>query len=162
MDENSHIKIEQFAEIVRRFCVWAESPFSNVKTEMPMARSMLAELHSAVFLPDVEPEDVELEDVTSDEWKKVLDRFSNLPVNGYHLVFDPTEVQDGETVYAQLADDLADIYRDLKYGLKLFDAGYLSDAVWEWKFHFENHWGWHLLGAQRLIHFWFMKHGDDL
>lgn len=128
---------------------------------MLTARKILAELHSVVFLPDVETEDVKVEDVSTDDWKKVLNRFSDLSVKGYWLVFDPIEAQEGETVFAQLADDLADIYRDIKYGLKLFDAGLQNDAAWEWKFHFEIHWGWHLLGAQRVIHFWFFHHADD-
>lgn len=156
MNETSKIEIEQFAESVRRYCDWAENPLANADSEMKTARLLLAELHSVVFLTDLETDDdVEMEDVTSEEWKAVVKRFSKLPVNGYWLVFDPIEAKENETVFAVFSDDLADIYRDIKYGLKLFDAGHLAEAVWEWKFHFKIHWGWHLLEAQKVVHFWF-------
>lgn len=49
-----------------------------------------------------------------------------------------------------LWDDLADIDRDLSRGLMLWDRG--SDnartaACWEWRFHYEIHWGHHLFRA---------------
>lgn len=162
MDEQGGIEIERFANIVRRYCAWAENSPVDTELEMHTARTLLAELHTVMLLPDVEPDDeVKLEDVTVEEWKAVVGRFANLPVYGYWLVFDPMEAQENETVYASFADDLADIYQDIKYGLRLFEAGHSAEAVWEWKFNFKIHWGWHLLGAQRAIHFWFIHKGED-
>ncbi len=162
MDERTKTEIERFADIVRRYCTWAENPLADAETEMQTARNLLSELHAVIFLPEVETDgNVELEDVTAEEWKGVVARFANLPVDGYWLVFDPIEAQENETVYATLADDLADIYRDTKYGLRLFDSGHLAEAAWEWKFNFKIHWGWHLLEAQKVIHFWFVHNGGD-
>jgi hypothetical protein len=162
MDERAKTEIERFADIVRRYRAWAEKPLADAEIEMQTARTLLAELHSVVKLQDIETDDdVELEDVTAEEWKGVVARFASFPVDGHWLVFDPIEAQENDTVYATLADDLADIYRDTKYGLRLFDAGHLAEAAWEWKFHFKIHWGWHLLGAQRVIHFWFVHNGDE-
>ncbi len=162
MDELSKTEIKLFADIVRRYCTWAENPLADTQTEMQTARKLLAQLHAVILLPEIETDDeIKLENVTAEERKSVVARFANLPVNGYWLVFDPTEAQENESVYITLAEDLSDIYRDIKYGLRLFEAGHITEAIWEWKFHFKIHWGWHLLGAQRVIHFWFVHNGDE-
>ncbi|MBD2451990.1 DUF5063 domain-containing protein [Nostoc sp. FACHB-152] len=51
--------------------------------------------------------------------------------------------------------NLTDIYLDLKKGLILYEHSYFIEALWEWRFHFEIHWGAHLVGAQRAIHNYF-------
>jgi hypothetical protein len=56
---------------------------------------------------------------------------------------------------AMLWDDLADIYRDLKNGLRLFDLGTQDatlQAIWDWRFGYENHWGSHLMQALVTVH----------
>jgi Domain of unknown function (DUF5063) len=157
MDEQTKIKVEKFAEIARRYCAWAESSASETHSEMQMAQKFLAELNYFVLdLPDDEFEDdVELEDVSTEQWKLVRERFSNLPVNGYWTIFDPIYDEEKVAVYGMLSDDLGDIYRDIKYGLLLFDAGHFSEAVWEWRFNFNIHWGRHLLDAQKVIYSYF-------
>ncbi len=163
MDERNKTEIEHFADIIRRYCLWAENPLADVQSEMQTARKLLAELHAVILLPEFETDDkIKLKNVTAEEQKSVMARFANLPVNDYWLVFDPTEAKENETVFITLAEDLSDIYRDTKYGLRLFEAGHLAEAAWEWKFGFKVHWGWHLLGAQRIVHFWFFHNEDDL
>jgi len=156
MDGELKSKVEDFAEIVRRYCIWAKSPFGEIEVEMQTAQKILAELNYFVLdLPDDEFEDdVELEDVSTEQWKIVRNRFENLPIKGYWTIFDPTKDKENDAVFAELSDDLADIYQDIKYGLVLFDAGHFSEAVWEWKFNFKIHWGRHLLNAQKVIYSW--------
>ena len=156
MDEQTKIKVENFAGIVRRYCDWAESTADESHLEMQKSQKILAELNLFVLdLPDdVYEEDVELEKVSTEQWKLVRDRFRKLPVDGYWTIFDPSKIEDKEAIYNELSDDLADIYRDIKYGLLLFDAGHLLEAVWEWKFNFRIHWGRHLSSAQKVIYSW--------
>lgn len=156
MDEQTRNKVENFAKIVRRYCLWAESFFGEIEVEMQTAQKILTELNYFVLdLPDDNSEDdIKLEDVSTEQWKVVRDRFRNLPVDGYWTIFDPSKVEENEAVFTELSDDLADIYRDIKYGLLLFDAGHFSEATWEWKFHFKIHWGRHLLNAQKVIYSW--------
>jgi hypothetical protein len=54
--------------------------------------------------------------------------------------------------YNSLAGDLSEIWADLREGLSLYDHGHVVEAVWEWRFGFEHHWGTHLVAAQRAIH----------
>ncbi len=70
-------------------------------------------------------------------------------------VFDGTAPEgdrQGDVVTADLADDLTDIYRNLRDGLKYFDEGDPDEAVWQWKFSFGIHWGRHATSALRAIY----------
>lgn len=146
--------IDEFAGVARRYCEWAESPFGEPHEEMGIARELLAKLHSAIV-------DVELDDsgdetadlVTYEDWYSIMKRFQNLPVDLYWDVFDP--LQEESPVLNTLSDDLSDIYRDLKEGLILYETGRVAEAVWQWRFDFDIHWGSHLTGAQRAIHSYF-------
>lgn len=74
----------------------------------------------------------------------------------YWTVFDPTNPKDTEAVCGDLADDLGDIYKDIKKDLLTFDhptPGSKEHAIWSIKFHFEKHWGEHAIDALRTIHF---------
>lgn len=54
-----------------------------------------------------------------------------------------------------LWDDLADIYRDLRFGLALWAIGTekaKAEAAWEWRLIFEAHWGNHLFRAMSTVH----------
>lgn len=146
--------VEVFAEIVQRYCSWAEGPSGEPHDEMVTARKLLAELHLSVLaLPDLGPGEDTKDNLTADDWKSVSGRFQNLPVDGYWDVFDP--LNESDSVFNALWDDLSDIYRDLREGLLLYQRGQIVEAVWEWRFHFEIHWGAHLTGAQRAIHAYF-------
>jgi hypothetical protein len=146
--------LEVFADIVQRYCSWAESPSGEPHDEMLAARKLLAELHlAALSLPDLGPGEDTEDELTADDWKIVCSRFQKLPVGGYWDVFDP--LKEEAPVFNSLWDDLSDIYRDLKEGLLLYRNGRIVEAAWEWRFNFEIHWGAHLTGAQRAIHAYF-------
>jgi hypothetical protein len=51
-----------------------------------------------------------------------------------------------------VADDLADIYRDIKNGLWLHENRHSTEAIWEWKHSFNTHWGRHAVGALHALH----------
>lgn len=71
----------------------------------------------------------------------------------YWQVFDPTK--DNKAIYGTLADDIADIYRDLKQGLILKEAHQAppEDIIGDWRLGFYSHWGKHAIDALRTIHF---------
>jgi len=72
--------------------------------------------------------------------------------NLYWQVFDPTK--DKEAIYGSLADDIADIYGDLKKGhdLKEKHQAMPENAIWMWRFSFHSHWGKHAIEALGVIH----------
>jgi len=70
----------------------------------------------------------------------------------YWMVFDPTK--DSEAIHGSLADDIADIYSDLKEGLILAatNAYRLRDIIFEWRLGFDTHWGQHAVDALGVLH----------
>jgi hypothetical protein len=144
--------VEGFAEVARRYCEWAEGEFGEPLDELRRARLLLAELHlAAIRLPALgSAGDSEAARLSHEEWSSFFGKFASLPLNGYWDVFNPLE--ETEPVLNSLADDLSDIYRDVKAGLSLYDGRHYAEASWEWRFNFQIHWGQHLVGAQRALH----------
>ena len=70
-------------------------------------------------------------------------------------VFDPTKVTKDDPLLGDLADDLADIYCDLRRGLDAWDsadAATRREILWTWRFGYESHWGRHLVEALSAIY----------
>lgn len=148
--------LDDFAAAVRSYCDWAASTMATetAKSEMLTARRHLSSLYAmAVNLPAYECDWVERAP-TKDEWSKTFNRFGELPVGYYGSICDPLEVPAGEAALGDLADDLADIWRDLRKGLTIFDEGYREAAGWQWQESFTIHWGEHAVNALAVIHFW--------
>jgi hypothetical protein len=73
--------------------------------------------------------------------------------NLYWQVFDPTT--DSEAIRGSLADDIADIYRDVEEGLGYHDPDLAmqTDITFGWRIGYYSHWGKHAMDAERTIHF---------
>ena len=119
------------------------------------ARQRLLELYAAGSrLPHVEPPDGITPGPTC-ERPKGWPGFDKFDV--YWEVFDPYE--ESVPVAGLLSDDLLDVYGDLQRGLVLWNKGGATKsratrvaAIWEWRFHFEAHWGDHAADALRALH----------
>ena len=154
--------IERFADTVRRFCRWAESEPQDPISEARTARRLLAELYlQAIDLPEVSS-DADAPEIVQEQYQSVFKRFGALPFNYYSECFNPLAIPAEQPVTADLADDLADIWRDLKRGLALYEDGAIEAAVWEWRFHFSAHWGHHACGALYALQAWFSQNNCDL
>ena len=68
--------------------------------------------------------------------------------DAYWLEFD--RVGDTHSMTGSLADDLTDIYCELKHGLRLV-AEQPKEAVESWLTGYDRHWGRHLSDAQRHL-----------
>jgi hypothetical protein len=56
-------------------------------------------------------------------------------------------------VILPIADDVADVWRDVKRGLLALGEGHRPDDVtWQWRFDFYSHWGRHATEALRALH----------
>ena len=153
-------RIQLFAETAGKFCTWAEGAPQSPEREAMFALHLLSDLYQqGLQLPpifgDEEPFEVPLED-----WSRIYKRFGALPFNYYMQCASPQNVPDDVPGVADLADDLADIWRDLKRGLGLFNAGYVSAACWEWRQSFWQHWGNHAAGGIFTLHNWLSQHSQ--
>jgi hypothetical protein len=96
-----------------------------------------------------------------------FDLFSRLRVrlgerDMYWLEYDhPDDTNtDGEHRTGSLADDLTDIYFELKRGLNMLDAAGPDEVAHLWELGFKEHWGQHLVDAER--HLYSLKINDQL
>lgn len=145
--------LEVFADATERFCAWAEGAAGDNATEATTARFHLAQLYvAALGLRDPTP-DWDVEGPTDSEWELMHKRFGALPFQYYSCV-DPHAVPGEEPVVGDLADDLADIWRDLKLGLTAYRAGDRTAAEGIWLFNFVIHWGRHATDALLALHSW--------
>ncbi|HEY4179503.1 MAG TPA: DUF5063 domain-containing protein [Kofleriaceae bacterium] len=149
-------EVAAFVDQARQFCDLVEKAREYSLAERLAAfRHRLLELYaSGSTLPVVNPPEG-IEAGPSRDRPKDWAGFGD--VDTYWEVFDPY-VGDAP-VAGSLSDDVLDIYRDLQRGLTLWDhdAAANSDAfklcaIWEWRFHFETHWGDHAIDALRALH----------
>ncbi|HEY5790304.1 MAG TPA: DUF5063 domain-containing protein [Gammaproteobacteria bacterium] len=74
--------------------------------------------------------------------------------DGYWLEFDPVGDAHAD-MSGSLADDLVDIYHDVRRGLELLEAapeGAAKVATRHWKRTYRLHWGQHLVDAERHLY----------
>jgi hypothetical protein len=160
---------DRFSAIAYQFCSVVDSASGLDRTELlgKLYPVLPALISAAITLPDVSrDDDDELEGsssrvsdvrhLTEQEWgelyKVLKERLGDWDL--YRQVFDPT--QDNNAVFGSLADDIADIYRDLKDGLAVRETlQILPDAIaiWTWRLLFYSHWGKHAMDALLTIHF---------
>lgn len=153
--------LDTFARVAAEYCAWAEAAPGEPRAEALIARRLLLDLmRGAIALPEVCPEEVVRAEITIDDYMRVFRRFGALPFQYYSECFDPLLVPAEEPVRADLADDLADVWRDLKEGLMLRDQSPES-AAWQWRFNFEIHWGHHASAGLYALQSWFSQHLDD-
>jgi hypothetical protein len=151
-------QIDEFARVAAQFCQWAEGESLPPEREAHVAHQLLCDLYQlALRLPPEFGEEAP-SDVSDESWKRVYRRFGALPFNYYSHCFDPRELPNGVATTADLADDLADIWRDLKRGLSLFGAGHVQAAAREWRRSFWQHWGRHAAGGIYALHCWLAEH----
>jgi hypothetical protein len=177
-----HPTLHAFAAVAEQFCALIEGHEAYGGLQFLTAvHPVLAHLYAAALdLPDTSilfDDDQDPEDGTPDDaveqaggptehepdpdrlelesWKRL---FKSLQAKFgerefYREIFDPYESrEEAPELYGSLSDDLADIYRDVRSGLLKWRRGDSGEALWEWWFHFEIHWGEHASGAVRAMY----------
>jgi len=152
----------RFAAVASQFCSIVESAntFERMGFAVEIYRLLPKLIDEAIGLPDVatgdSPEVIEQSiRQGNEEWNRLYTLLKEKlgEWDAYRNVFDPT--RDTEAICGSLADDIADIYRDLNEGLALMKNAELEseEAIWAWRFAFHSHWGKHAIDALLTIHF---------
>lgn len=166
-DEIAHIA-SRFSATACQFCSVVDSASSSNRTELlsKLYRILPVLISEAISLPDASldyggPQEtagcgLRIGAPGEHEWRKLYNFLKEKLGDWdlYHQVFDPTK--DSEAICGTLADDIADIYRDLRKGLAFREkrSGQPDvDAVWTWHLLFYSHWGKHAMDALLTIHF---------
>lgn len=149
---------EAFGELAASYCALIEHVDEHNPQDVLHRLWVLlpALMSGATQLPEVQPTPgAEAPEIGHAEWSA---RFGALNAvlgeqGGYWTTMEVYADQEPVVVNLPLADDLADIWRDLRGGLdSLASTGVVADAVWEWRFNFEIHWGAHAIEALRAVH----------
>lgn len=94
--------------------------------------------------------------VTEESWEIIFNELRNKfkPQDEFWTV-DHADFQDNEPIKESLAENLTDMYQDLKDFVLLYSKGTESakeNAVQDCKLFFETHWGYRLVQSQKYIH----------
>jgi len=160
----------RFGSVAQRFCAVVDSAPNLDKLELlvQVYRVLPQLIGEAIGLPNVELSDSESPEeertksaaragarLSEAQWGQLYAFLKEKlgDWDPYWQVFDPTK--DSEAIHGSLADDIADIYRDLKEGITLSEARQAlpEDNIWEWRLGFYSHWGKHAIDALLTIHF---------
>lgn len=160
--------IIEFVTVASEYCIFIENTnrFSK-KDFLNKARKILSLLYlksSLIPKPESTFYDENEKFVSEEDWDFI--QSSVQKKMGYHDefrdIYDPLTHEQLEQSVANISDNLADIYQDLKNFVNLYNIGteeLMNDALWECQFNFEKFWGQKLLAALKAIHDVFF--GDD-
>ena len=139
---------ERFAAQVREYNAFiARAHEYELDERLRIAREQVAAIYVAgLALPEYPEHETRVE-VPNPETPATWPHFGMKDL--YYEVFDP--YIEAPLVCGELSDDLLDIYSDVGRGLALWDRGHTVAAVWDWRFHFDCHWGHHAVDALRAL-----------
>lgn len=146
--EHATHDVDLFVERAQAFCDFVEkSGEYSLQERLSNAQQCLLELYkTALMLPYAK--------VTNDRDADALPVLPSIDFDKYdfyYVVFD-AYVED-EPVGGSLADDFRDIYRDLQEGFALWKhESTRNNAIWDWRFGFDTHWGRHAIHALGALH----------
>jgi hypothetical protein len=143
--------LESFLNLVREYVALIEDRENLTPYEiLRRCDSLLPEIYiEALRLPKVEPDTTGVDQVdVKSPYRELKAIFGVYDI--YNCFFDPSF--DRKPCVGSLADDLADIYRDLKTELLAYKEGRQNDAIWGWCFGLQSHYGRHITSAMSAIH----------
>lgn len=153
--------VVEFVAVANEYCKYAEHAGELKGGEiLGILQRLLPLLYlKASLLPELEPffEDDNEKFVTESDWFRINDAFKSKfgTANDYLELYDEKYIESETPVPSSLAENMADIYQDMKDFLLLYQTGtkeVMNDAVWECRLNFENIWGQKLVNALKAIH----------
>lgn len=158
--------VERFAVAAADFERWLVNGTDRGSDAAREALIQLLRLYAyGLELPEAWSDDLadrsDVKRLAEGEWRRAVAACERLPLNLYSDVFNPLEATAVTAVTGSLADDLADIYRDIVSGLRAYELGNRAGAVWEWSFGLHSHWGAHATSAIRALHWWLCENAID-
>lgn len=160
----------EFTAAANEFCKYAERASEISGSELlKILQRLLPFLYiKASLLPSLEPffEDSNAKVVRESDWAAVRDTLKEKfgSADAYLEAYDAKMKEADGPVAGSIAEDMADIYQDLKNFLVNYRTGtneIMNDAIWECRLNFENYWGQRLTDSLRAIHR-FVYSGEEI
>jgi hypothetical protein len=144
---------DELLEIARRYCSVIESLDDGNRGYLSQLNEILPRLHAAMTAVPSSEEGSYETNVDLDQRFELFSRLHRLlgDLDGYWMEYDVAP--DRQEMSGSLADDLTDIYCELKNGLKRLDGS--DDTVrtlGRWRVGFCKHWGQHVVDAERHLY----------
>ncbi len=153
--------LSEMVDVAGDFCRLIDRTLQVSDDSLQRLFDLMPRLHAAVTaLNSYDAGDIPPHEVDLDERFELYSHLRRVlgERDSYWLEFDaaPEEMH----MSGSLADDLTDIYFDLRYGLELLDEVWPQRAAQVWQSTYRLHWGQHLVDAER--HLYALKVRDQL
>ncbi len=143
----------ELLSLARRYCSVIESLDDGNRQRLGQLNQILPRLHAAMAAVPSREEGFFDPHVDLDQRFELFSRLRRLlgDLDGYWMEYDVTP--DRQEMSGSLADDLTDIYCELKQGLQgLGDSDDAGRTVGRWRTGFCKHWGQHVVDAERHLY----------
>lgn len=140
--------------IAQRYCELIESLDDGDRAPLAQLNELLPRLHAA--MSGVDPSAEESTAAPDADLEQRFELFSRLhrllgDLDGYWMEYDVAP--DGQEMSGSLADDLTDIYCELRDGLDRLGVCHdTRRTVGRWRTGFCKHWGQHVVDAERHLY----------
>ncbi len=162
--------VVEFVAVANEYCKYAEraSELKGMELLQILQRILPLMYLKASLLPSPEPvfEAGNEKFITEADWFRIHDTLKHKfgTANDYLEIFDDKFNESEIPVPSSLAENMADMYQDIKDFLLLYQTGteeVMNDAIWECKLNFESIWGQKLVNSMKAIHK-FIYSGDEI
>ena len=146
-------KTNELLAIARRYCAVIESLDDGDRKPLTQLNEILPRLHAAMAGVPTQEDGSYDSSVDLDRRFELFSRLRRLlgDLDGYWMEYDVTP--DLQEMSGSLADDLTDIYCELKNGLQRLDVSDdTSRTLGRWRTGFCKHWGQHVVDAERHLY----------
>ena len=145
---------DELLDIARRYCALVESLDEGHREPLSKLNEILPRLHAAMTALSAQQDDAPDEvNVDLDQRFELFSRLHRLlgDLDAYWMEYDVTP--DRQEMSGSLADDLTDIYWELKTGLQhLQEQADLAPTLRFWGAGYRLNWGQHLVDAERHLY----------
>ena len=154
-------KVIDMLTVSNEYCLFMETAEDRKKEDIFQYMQKLLPLIylKASLLPDIPVNDENAAEhfVTEEQWENLFNILSiKLGEDDIYYFIDLNEKSHSDPVRASLAENLTDIYQDLKDFVLLYQKPFRSsqeNAVNDCKILFETRFGYRLINAQQAIHY---------
>jgi hypothetical protein len=151
MTNTQYLVRENISSAIRRYLDALEG--KNGATLHDLAKALDGLVVAYHQTPDVEPDTTDASLAPSVDEATISDAASEaVPDLGWYALVDPQGGQNQKIGMSIAVSDLAEIASDLSEVLWLFENAGHNDAVWDFRFGYQTHWGRHLHEVRTYLH----------
>lgn len=153
--------VVEFVTIAKEYCSFMEHATEHEYADFAdKSLKLLSLLYlKTLLLPDVEQINEEGNEkfVTEFDWQFIRNGAGSVlgDADMYLDYFDSDMKETPEPVTSSIAENIADIYQDLKDFLEIYQLGneeLSNDAIFECRQNFDSYWGFRVVNSIRMLH----------